>query len=267
MLGARLEQNGTRFQGWLGVQRDALPAATAADPVLQSHRFYLGEVADQSRYLMSEPEESARRRAGFERTQRVEQAAGYRGLRAYGALRARRAAGPAAHDGVPEPHERPRPAGAASCLHGGDRRMGDGARTAGGRPQRRRGHGRHPGPPPRPHGPPACGSRPGAHRPRDPRRDDGHDGGVVPGVPSVPQQEGGAPGRRGPAMVGPVCADRQRTALRLRRGTRSPARPVLPLQRPAGSPGAASLRRALDRRRPACGQGRRRLLHTPAGGR
>lgn len=57
MLGARLEQNGTRFQGWLGVQRDALPAATAADPVLRSHLFYLGEVADQSRYLMSEPEE------------------------------------------------------------------------------------------------------------------------------------------------------------------------------------------------------------------
>jgi oligoendopeptidase F len=58
MLGARLEQDGTRFQGWLGVHRDALPAATAADPVLESHRFYLGEVAEQSRYLMTEAEES-----------------------------------------------------------------------------------------------------------------------------------------------------------------------------------------------------------------
>jgi pepF/M3 family oligoendopeptidase len=58
ILGARLEQHGTRFQGWLGVNRDALPAATAADPTLQSHRFYLGELADQSRYLMTEAEES-----------------------------------------------------------------------------------------------------------------------------------------------------------------------------------------------------------------
>ena len=58
ILGARLEQQSTRFQGWLGVHRDALPAATAADPLLDSHRFYLEEVADQSRYLMSEAEES-----------------------------------------------------------------------------------------------------------------------------------------------------------------------------------------------------------------
>ena len=58
ILGARLEQDGTRFQGWLGVNRDALPAATAADPVLRSHSFHLGEIAEQSRYLMTEPEES-----------------------------------------------------------------------------------------------------------------------------------------------------------------------------------------------------------------
>jgi pepF/M3 family oligoendopeptidase len=58
MLGARLEQDGMRFQGWLGVHRDALPAAVGADPVLKSHSFHLGEVAEQSRYLMTEPEES-----------------------------------------------------------------------------------------------------------------------------------------------------------------------------------------------------------------
>jgi pepF/M3 family oligoendopeptidase len=58
ILGARLEQDATRFQGWLGVHRDALPAATRADPALDSHRFFLAEVAEQSRYLMTEAEES-----------------------------------------------------------------------------------------------------------------------------------------------------------------------------------------------------------------
>jgi pepF/M3 family oligoendopeptidase len=58
ILGARLEQGGVRFQGWLGRQADELPAAIGAAPVLVEHAFYLRDRTQQSRYLMTDPEES-----------------------------------------------------------------------------------------------------------------------------------------------------------------------------------------------------------------
>lgn len=56
--GVLLEQCSVRFQGWLGEHGAALADAIAADPDLQQHAFFLRETAEQSRYLMSEAEES-----------------------------------------------------------------------------------------------------------------------------------------------------------------------------------------------------------------
>ncbi len=53
----RLSQQGTRFDGWLGDNAAGLPGLLAELGPAQAHAFYLREVADQSRYLMSEVEE------------------------------------------------------------------------------------------------------------------------------------------------------------------------------------------------------------------
>ena len=56
-LGVQLSQIDTRFTGWIGDTRDALPRLTTQGTA-KAHAFYLHETAEQSRYLMSEAEES-----------------------------------------------------------------------------------------------------------------------------------------------------------------------------------------------------------------
>ncbi len=55
-LGVRLQQHGVRFRGWLG-GLDAAQPSILEDERASSHEFYLRETVEQSRYLMSEPEE------------------------------------------------------------------------------------------------------------------------------------------------------------------------------------------------------------------
>ncbi|MCC6188435.1 MAG: M3 family oligoendopeptidase [Anaerolineales bacterium] len=54
----RLRRASIRFQGWLGAHAALLPEALAQAGPAQEHTFVLRELAEQSRYLMSEPEES-----------------------------------------------------------------------------------------------------------------------------------------------------------------------------------------------------------------
>lgn len=56
--GVALEQCAVRFHGWLGQHADALDQAIDAHKTLQDQVFYLREATDQSRYLMSDAEES-----------------------------------------------------------------------------------------------------------------------------------------------------------------------------------------------------------------
>ncbi|HUW95615.1 MAG TPA: M3 family oligoendopeptidase [Anaerolineae bacterium] len=61
MLGVRLERQGVFFQGWIRTiveDPDALPAALEHDGSAKEHAFFLTETAEQSRYLMSEAEET-----------------------------------------------------------------------------------------------------------------------------------------------------------------------------------------------------------------
>lgn len=58
MFGVRLRQHGVRFQGWIGSIASALPAILEQEGPARQHAFYLQETADQSRYMMSEAEES-----------------------------------------------------------------------------------------------------------------------------------------------------------------------------------------------------------------
>jgi pepF/M3 family oligoendopeptidase len=54
----RLRQQGMRFDGWLGENAIGLPGLLAQRGPAQEHAFILRETVEQSRYLMSEPEES-----------------------------------------------------------------------------------------------------------------------------------------------------------------------------------------------------------------
>jgi oligoendopeptidase F len=54
----RLRQQGTRFDGWLGDNAAGLPALLGQPGPARAHAFFLRETAEQSRYLMSEAEES-----------------------------------------------------------------------------------------------------------------------------------------------------------------------------------------------------------------
>ncbi len=58
MRGVRLQQQGVRFQGWVGLVGEALPSILEQAGPAQEHAFYLREAAEQSRYLMSDAEES-----------------------------------------------------------------------------------------------------------------------------------------------------------------------------------------------------------------
>lgn len=54
----RLRQQGTRFDGWLGQHAGALPALLAQGGAVAEHAFFLQETVEQSRYLMSQAEET-----------------------------------------------------------------------------------------------------------------------------------------------------------------------------------------------------------------
>jgi len=58
MLGVRFEQQEVRFRGWIGLISDTLPALLTEPGTIKDHEFYLRETLEQSRYLMSEPEEA-----------------------------------------------------------------------------------------------------------------------------------------------------------------------------------------------------------------
>jgi pepF/M3 family oligoendopeptidase len=62
MLRVRLERQEVRFRGWIGMvveeEPDALPGALAPEGPAREHAFYLWETAEQSRYQMSEAEET-----------------------------------------------------------------------------------------------------------------------------------------------------------------------------------------------------------------
>jgi pepF/M3 family oligoendopeptidase len=61
VLGVRLERQGVFFQGWvrtIAEDPQALPAALEHDGSVREHAFFLKETAEQSKYLMSEPEET-----------------------------------------------------------------------------------------------------------------------------------------------------------------------------------------------------------------
>jgi len=61
MLGVRLATQEMRFKGWLGQavgEEKRLEEAIRRSPAGQEHAFYLRETVEQSRYLMSEPEEA-----------------------------------------------------------------------------------------------------------------------------------------------------------------------------------------------------------------
>lgn len=53
----RRQRAGVRFQGWLGQHAAGLPALLAQPGPAADHAFFLTELAEQSRYLMSEAEE------------------------------------------------------------------------------------------------------------------------------------------------------------------------------------------------------------------
>ncbi len=58
MVGVRLQKQEVRFRGWVGTIKDILPSILDAQGTAKDHAFYLRETAEQSRYLMSEPEEA-----------------------------------------------------------------------------------------------------------------------------------------------------------------------------------------------------------------
>jgi pepF/M3 family oligoendopeptidase len=57
-MGVRIEQTSTRFSGWLGQHAAAVPALSKVKGTLADHAFFLKETAEQSRYQMSDVEES-----------------------------------------------------------------------------------------------------------------------------------------------------------------------------------------------------------------
>jgi len=57
-LGVQFSQIDTRFTGWLGGLQHLLPEVIARGGLAAQHAFYLHETAEQSRYMMSEPEEA-----------------------------------------------------------------------------------------------------------------------------------------------------------------------------------------------------------------
>jgi pepF/M3 family oligoendopeptidase len=57
MVGVQLRKQEIRFQGWLGTVADFLPRVLEAQGPAKEHSFYLREMLEQSRYMMSDAEE------------------------------------------------------------------------------------------------------------------------------------------------------------------------------------------------------------------
>ncbi|MFZ3080062.1 MAG: hypothetical protein WA109_10275, partial [Bellilinea sp.] len=57
-VSVRMDKLETRLRAWIGKIAPLLPQLTAAPGPAQDHAFWLQEVAEQSRYLMSQPEEA-----------------------------------------------------------------------------------------------------------------------------------------------------------------------------------------------------------------
>jgi len=58
ILAVQLRKHDVRFKGWMSLVVDKLPLILGQDGPAKAHTFYLKETAEQSRYMMSEPEES-----------------------------------------------------------------------------------------------------------------------------------------------------------------------------------------------------------------
>ena len=58
MTGVRLQKQEVRFRGWVGTIKENLPSVLALSGTAKDHAFFLEETAEQSRFLMSEPEEA-----------------------------------------------------------------------------------------------------------------------------------------------------------------------------------------------------------------
>ncbi len=58
MVGVKLQKQEVFFKGWIGSIASLLPQALAQAGVAQAHGFYLRETAEQSRFLMTDAEES-----------------------------------------------------------------------------------------------------------------------------------------------------------------------------------------------------------------
>lgn len=57
-LGVQLRKQDIKFQGWMGAVANILPQVLAQPGPAKEHAFYLNETAQQSRYMMSDAEES-----------------------------------------------------------------------------------------------------------------------------------------------------------------------------------------------------------------
>ncbi len=57
-IGVRIDQQSVPFQAWLGKRAAHLPGVIARGAAAAKHAFLLQETAEQSKYLMSEPEEA-----------------------------------------------------------------------------------------------------------------------------------------------------------------------------------------------------------------
>lgn len=68
MSAVRLQMLGHQFQAWIGKLRPVLEQVIAANPTAAQHAFALREAAEQSRYLMSEAEESLAAELGLSGT-------------------------------------------------------------------------------------------------------------------------------------------------------------------------------------------------------
>ncbi|MBN2502105.1 MAG: M3 family oligoendopeptidase [Anaerolineales bacterium] len=56
-LYVRLEKQQVQVRGWIGALADLLPEIVAQNETAKAHQFYLSEIAEQSKYMMSEAEE------------------------------------------------------------------------------------------------------------------------------------------------------------------------------------------------------------------
>jgi oligoendopeptidase F len=68
VVGVRMQVLGNQFQAWLGKIAPVLEQVIAADPVATAHAFPLRDAAEQSKYMMSEPEETLAAELGLSGT-------------------------------------------------------------------------------------------------------------------------------------------------------------------------------------------------------